>query len=107
MNHPQQSLVKRAGQPALFWMSRHRGVRMALQTGWVLLALVWAALAQAATDIKSNDAKKIAEAMKGGKAYKTVIGDISFDKKGDITRPDYVMYTWKKGADGKITYIEN
>ena len=38
--------------------------------------------------------------------FKTVIGDISFDKKGDITRPDYVMYVWKKGADGKITYVQ-
>ena len=45
--------------------------------------------------------------MRGGKPFKTVIGDIAFDKKGDITRPDYVMYTWKKGADGKITYVQN
>ena len=45
--------------------------------------------------------------MRGGKGYKTVIGEIKFDKKGDITRPDYVMYTWKKGADGKITYVQN
>ena len=44
---------------------------------------------------------------KSGKAFKTVIGDLAFDKKGDITRPDYVMYTWKKGADGKITYVQN
>ena len=56
---------------------------------------------------KSIDAKKVADAMHGGKAYKTVIGDISFDKKGDITRPDYVMYVWKKGSDGKIDYTGN
>ena len=64
-------------------------------------------VAQAGNAIKSTDAKKIAAEMRGGKAYKTVIGDIAFDKKGDITRPDYVMYTWKKGADGKITYVQN
>ena len=45
--------------------------------------------------------------MKAGKPFKTVIGDISFDKKGDITRPDYIMYVWKKGADGKIDYSGN
>ena len=45
--------------------------------------------------------------MHSGKTFKTVIGDIAYDKKGDITRPDYVMYTWKKDADGKITYVEN
>ena len=48
-----------------------------------------------------------ADVMKAGKPFKTVIGDISFDKKGDITRPDYVMYVWKKGADGKIDYSGN
>jgi branched-chain amino acid transport system substrate-binding protein len=64
-------------------------------------------VAAAATTIKSLDAKKIAAEMHSGKGFKTVIGEIKFDKKGDITRPDYVMYTWKKGADGKITYVQN
>ena len=60
-------------------------------------------IAAAAADAKSLDPKKVAEATKSGKAFKTVIGDLGFDKKGDITRIDYVMYTWKKGGDGKIT----
>jgi len=64
-------------------------------------------LKAAAEEAKSLDGKKIAEVMKSGKPFKTVIGDISFDKKGDITRPDYVMYVWKKGADGKIDYTGN
>jgi branched-chain amino acid transport system substrate-binding protein len=62
---------------------------------------------QAAEAAKSTDPKKMADYMKQGKPFKTVIGDISFDKKGDITRPDYVMYVWKKGADGKIDYSGN
>ena len=61
----------------------------------------------AAAAVKANDPKKVAEEIKKGGVYKTVIGDLKYDKKGDITRPDYVMYTWKKGADGKITYIQN
>ncbi len=64
-------------------------------------------LAQAAEAVKSTDPKKMAEYMHSGKVFKTVIGDISYDKKGDITRPDYVMYVWKKGADGKIDYTGN
>jgi branched-chain amino acid transport system substrate-binding protein len=64
-------------------------------------------LVQAAAEAKSADPKKMADIMHSGKAFKTVIGDISFDKKGDITRPDYVVYTWKKGADGKIDYSGN
>ena len=55
-------------------------------------------IAQAAEQAKSVDPKKVAEAMKSGKTFKTVIGDIAFDKKGDITRPDYTMYVWKKAA---------
>ncbi|HEV7261063.1 MAG TPA: branched-chain amino acid ABC transporter substrate-binding protein [Bosea sp. (in: a-proteobacteria)] len=64
-------------------------------------------MAEGAKRANSADPKKIAEALKGGQPVKTVIGDISFDKKGDITRPDYTVYTWKKGADGKVTYVEN
>ena len=61
---------------------------------------------QAAEAAKSLDPKKVAAQMKSGQKFKTVIGELSYDKKGDITRLDYVMYVWKKGADGKITYQE-
>jgi len=64
-------------------------------------------IAQAATAIKSLDPKKVAAEVRTGKPYKTVIGELKYDKKGDITRPDYVIYTWKKGAGGKITYVQN
>ena len=62
---------------------------------------------EAAEDAKSLDPKKVAAVISSGKKFKTAIGELSYNKKGDITRADYVMYTWKKGADGKITYIEN
>lgn len=61
---------------------------------------------QAAEAAKSVDPKKVAEMMHSGMHFKTVIGDISYDKKGDITRLDYVMYIWKKDASGKTTYVE-
>jgi branched-chain amino acid transport system substrate-binding protein len=64
-------------------------------------------LAEAAKQAGGVQPKKMAEVMHQGKPFKTVIGDISFDKKGDITRPDYVLYVWKKGADGKIDYSGN
>ncbi|HEY1747702.1 MAG TPA: branched-chain amino acid ABC transporter substrate-binding protein [Xanthobacteraceae bacterium] len=63
-------------------------------------------IAQAATAANSIDAKKVADKMHSGMNFKTVIGDISYDKKGDITRLDYVVYKWVKGPDGKITYVE-
>ncbi|HWP14569.1 MAG TPA: branched-chain amino acid ABC transporter substrate-binding protein [Xanthobacteraceae bacterium] len=61
---------------------------------------------QAAEAAKSLDPKKMAEKIHSGMKFKTVIGELGFDKKGDITRPDYVMYVWKKNPEGKITYVE-
>jgi len=61
---------------------------------------------QAAEAAKTLDPKKVAAQIKSGQKFKTVIGELSYDKKGDITRLDYVMYVWRKGADGKISYAE-
>jgi len=69
---------------------------------------------QAAEAAKSLDPKKIAEVIHSGKVFNTVLGDVSFDAKGDVTgytiggkkKDRYVLYVWKKGADGKITYVE-
>lgn len=64
-------------------------------------------IAEAAKKAGSNDAEAVAAALKEKGPYTTVIGELGFDAKGDITRPDYVMYTWQKGADGKYTYLQN
>jgi branched-chain amino acid transport system substrate-binding protein len=64
-------------------------------------------LAEAAKQAGGVTPKKMSETIRQGKPFKTVLGELSFDKKGDITRPDYVMYTWKKGPDGKIDYAGN
>jgi branched-chain amino acid transport system substrate-binding protein len=61
---------------------------------------------QAAEAAKSVDPKKVAEMMHSGMKFKTVIGELSFDQKGDVTRLDYVVYVWKKDSSGKITYTE-
>jgi branched-chain amino acid transport system substrate-binding protein len=55
---------------------------------------------------KSDDAQAVAAEIKKSGPWKTVIGDIGYNEKGDITRPDYVLYTWEKQADGTFTYIE-
>src|ERR1051325_4573172 len=61
---------------------------------------------QAAEAAKSIDPKKVAEQMHSGKHFSTVLGDMAYDKKGDITKLDYVMYIWKKDPSGKISYVE-
>jgi branched-chain amino acid transport system substrate-binding protein len=72
---------------------------------------------QAAEQAKSLDPKKVADVMHSGKVFDTVVGGIAFDKKGDVAgdgylldgvkKDRYVLYTWKKGPDGKIDYFEN
>ena len=61
---------------------------------------------QAAEAAKTLDPKKVADQMRSGQKFNTVIGEISYDKKGDVTRLDYVVYVWKRNADGRITYQE-
>jgi branched-chain amino acid transport system substrate-binding protein len=71
---------------------------------------------QAAEAAKSLDPKKVSETMRSGMTFKTVLGDISFDKNGDVSndgyvidgrkKDRYVLYIWKKGPDGRISYFE-
>jgi branched-chain amino acid transport system substrate-binding protein len=71
---------------------------------------------QAAEQAKSLDPRKIADVMHSGKSFDTVLGDLTFDKMGDVSndgyvvggkkKDRYVLYTWKKGPDGRITYFE-
>jgi len=63
-------------------------------------------LKQAAEAAKSLDPKMVAETMRSGMTFKTVLGDMTFDRKGDRTSLDYVVYRWQKGKDDKITYVE-
>jgi|TARA_B110000495_G_scaffold193078_1_gene197891 branched-chain amino acid transport system substrate-binding protein len=51
---------------------------------------------QAATKAGSTDYKKLLKAMKKT-TFKTVLGDLTFDKKGDVSLPGYVFYEWSNG----------
>jgi branched-chain amino acid transport system substrate-binding protein len=53
---------------------------------------------QAVAKAKSTDSKKVAAALKTG-SYDTVLGKLSFDKKGDITILDYVVYKWDRNGN--------
>ena len=63
-------------------------------------------ISAAAAKAGSTDPQKVAETIKASGPWETAIGPIGYDAKGDITRPDYIMYEWKKGDDGKYTYFE-
>jgi len=61
---------------------------------------------QAAEKAQSLDPKKVAEAMHPGMTFDTVIGKFSYNANGDRNDADYVVYVWKKTADGKINYVQ-
>jgi len=58
---------------------------------------------QAVTDAgTAKDPKKVIKALRSNK-FNTVLGNIGFDKKGDVTAPGYVFYVWK---NGKYDYVK-
>jgi len=59
------------------------------------------AWASAATRAGSTDGTKVAAALRTG-SHDTVLGKLSFDAKGDLTAPGYVIYAWK---DGKYAVV--
>ncbi len=59
------------------------------------------AWAQAASAVKSEDSKAVSAQLAKGK-FKTVIGEFSFDKKGDPDLPPYTVYEWKNGTYAQL-----
>ncbi|MDT8343518.1 MAG: branched-chain amino acid ABC transporter substrate-binding protein [Thermohalobaculum sp.] len=55
------------------------------------------AWAQAAKAAGATDLEPVAAALHSGK-FNTVLGELSFDAKGDVTLPGYVWYEWKNGT---------
>jgi branched-chain amino acid transport system substrate-binding protein len=48
------------------------------------------------------DATKVANALKDGKPFETVIGTLSLDKKGDIAKPTFDINKWHEGKYAPI-----
>ncbi|MBV9077675.1 MAG: branched-chain amino acid ABC transporter substrate-binding protein, partial [Methylobacteriaceae bacterium] len=61
------------------------------------------AWAQAATKAGSLEAQKVAAALRG-QSFDTVLGPLSFDAKGDVRDPKYVLYVWKDGKYGEAGF---
>ena len=59
---------------------------------------------QAAAAARTLEPAALATAMHSGTVYKTVLGDVALDAKGDLTTPSYVITRWRKGPTGKIGF---
>jgi branched-chain amino acid transport system substrate-binding protein len=60
---------------------------------------IWA---EAAKKVDGTDPRRMAETLKSGGPWQSVLGPISFDRKGDVTAPDYVFYVWRNGSYAQI-----
>lgn len=54
------------------------------------------AWADAVTKAGSVDAAKVEGSLRSGQ-FQTTLGTLSFNEKGDLTKPGFVVYVWKKG----------
>ena len=59
------------------------------------------ALADAIKRTGKTDPMKVASAMRAAPAT-TVLGQLSFDAKGDVTGPTYVLYRWHNGKYAEV-----
>lgn len=55
-------------------------------------------IAEAAKAAGVNEPEAVAAAAKEKGPFKTVLGELRFDAKGDMARPDYVVYEWQKSG---------
>ena len=79
-----------------------RGIDPEVYTLYAYAALE--VLQQAAEAAGSLAPAAMAKVMHSGMRFKTVLGDLSYDAKGDIVEPDYAIFVWRKGPDGTPEY---
>jgi len=63
-------------------------------------------VAQAAATAMSLEPAALARTMHAGSTFRTVLGDLAFDPKGDLKTPDLAIYVWHKGATGRMAFDE-
>jgi branched-chain amino acid transport system substrate-binding protein len=61
------------------------------------------AVAAAIEKSGSDAARPIAKTLRSG-SVSTIVGDLSFDKKGDLTAPEYVFFEWRDGKYARATF---
>ena len=59
---------------------------------------IWAEAATASGSTAFND---VVQALSRGR-FKSVLGEVSFDEKGDMNLPGFVFYQWKDGGYGDL-----
>jgi branched-chain amino acid transport system substrate-binding protein len=61
-------------------------------------------LAQAAQTAGKFDPAKMAQAIHSGRVFKTVLGPLTYDAKGDVTTPDYAIFVWTRDDENQLVF---
>ncbi|WP_336486310.1 branched-chain amino acid ABC transporter substrate-binding protein [Methylobacterium nigriterrae] len=64
-------------------------------------------LAQGIARAKSGDGRRVAAALHAGGPFRTLVGDIAFDAKGDPNPSDVNLRVWRRTPDGRLDYLGN
>ncbi|MDR3516480.1 MAG: branched-chain amino acid ABC transporter substrate-binding protein [Azospirillaceae bacterium] len=59
-------------------------------------------IAQGLAKAGAADSVKLAAALHAG-SFDTIVGNIQFDKKGDVVKPSYVLYEWRDGKNVPVS----
>ncbi len=84
-----RKLAARAAEPAAYAFNAYAAVQV---------------VQQAAEVAGSLQPDALARIMHDGRTFKTVLGDVAFDAKGDLAVADYAVLTWRKGATGRVGF---
>ena len=94
---PASSLPRRASSSA-------SAARTRTPDGFTLYAYAAVqALAAAAEATGTLDSTRLAEWLRGGNRFDTVVGAVSFDAKGDLTNPAIAWFRW---IDGRYVEVD-
>jgi branched-chain amino acid transport system substrate-binding protein len=89
-------LEKRPGAAAVVKAFKDKNIEPEGYTLYSYAAMqVWA---EAAKKAGTTDARKVAAALHDNGPWQSIIGPITFNKKGDVEGPSYVFYVWKNGS---------
>jgi branched-chain amino acid transport system substrate-binding protein len=61
-------------------------------------------LAEAAQQAGKFDPVALAKVMHAGHSFKTVLGPLAYDAKGDVTTPDYDIFVWKRDDENQLVF---
>ncbi|KAB1075300.1 branched-chain amino acid ABC transporter substrate-binding protein [Methylobacterium planeticum] len=64
-------------------------------------------LAQGIARARTGDGRKVAAALHAGGPFRTVVGEIGFDGRGDPSPSDVTLRVWRRTPDGRLDYAGN